>query len=133
MICRRCGAVLVEAEGPGAFWDCASCDGRFRLTGDGELVERWLGALSLVLYRVQFSPDPRPRATSDAAQVVAELSRPELEAQLTQLVDEIQSELDQPTQRVGDILDLQADEDVLREYLALVADEIRGILDRSRP
>ena len=61
------------------------------------------------------------------------MSRPELEAQLTQLVDEIQSELDQPTQRVGDILDLQADEDVLREYLALVADEIRGILDRSRP
>jgi hypothetical protein len=46
-------------------------------------------------------------------------------AQLQYLIDEIESEISHPTQKVKDILKCAGSESDLREYLSLVAKELK--------
>jgi hypothetical protein len=117
--CPRCGRVLTRTESYSSirFFECVPCRRAYaRQSGQG-LHERWLGPLSLVLYGVIFEKRPQDAATRIAALYVDDPRRDEL-------VAEIRLELRQPSQSVREILDLRASETDLREFLALVADEL---------
>jgi hypothetical protein len=73
----------------------------------------------LVLYGVIFEQRPQDSATRIAGLFANDPRRDDI-------VAEIRLELREPSQSVRKILDLRASETDLREFLALVADEISG-------
>ena len=131
MNCPRCGSVELQPIS-GTDPDLVSCQGcgrNFGVTSDGELVEKWLGPLGLVLYPVIFESDPQKEASRIADELYAasqpgehSIFRPLPLDQLRQMISEIRTELEHPSQNVRDILDLRGSETDLREYLDLVAD-----------
>lgn len=118
--CLRCGSSLNESGTTESisFWTCPACARRFAQRDGGELTERWGSALSLVLYGVIFTERPQERAALIASRL-DHLDR-------DWLVSEIEEELRNLSQSVRDILDLRASEEDLREFLALVARELRA-------
>ncbi len=137
MNCPRCGTVELETTSDDAieFVECPQCNRYFRVTSDGNLVEKWLGPLSLVLYLVIFGKQPQKEARRIADELYAasdpsrrSVFRTLSRDQLGQVLSEIQMELEHPTQKVRDILGAQAEEADLREYLALVAKRLGALL-----
>ena len=115
--CYRCHEVL-EPDGSSkglSFWKCQPCNWGFTRHEDGELTERWMGPLSLVLYGVMFDEEP-----------VKSVDRVEAHLITDQLLDEISAELANPRQKVSRILTSRATEDATREFL-------RALLLRHRP
>ena len=133
MNCPRCDNIRLE-QLPGdeaRFVSCPDCGRVFRVTSDGELVEKWLGPRSLVLYPVLSEDHPQKEASRIADELFASsepgkrsVFRRFSREQLRQVISEIRLELERPTQNVRDILHLRAKETDLREYLALVADHL---------
>lgn len=97
--------------------DLPECGRRYAQREGCSLTERWGGALSLVLYGVIFTTRPQERAAFNAAQLD--------HIDSDWLISEIEYELNHPSQSVREILDLPASEEDLREFLALVALELR--------
>ncbi len=118
--CLRCaGAALTPTDSAESvkFYVCPACTRRYAQTVGGALTERWPGPLGVVLYGVQFESRPQGRA-ADISSRLAHLDRDIIAA-------EIRRELAQPSQPVREILPgMPASEADLREYLALVADEL---------
>lgn len=100
-----------------SFWECPLCHRQYTQKAGGALTERWMGALSLVLYGVIFEMYPQRRAEF----IATRLDHIDREW----LISEIELELNNPSQTVRDILDLPASEDDLREFLSMVAVELR--------
>lgn len=136
--CPKCSGEL-KHEG-GHFHTCVHCARRYRLTSAGTFVERWGGAISVVLYPVIFAQKPQERA----ADIGNSLCRSALEGeksifrrmssdQLKMIQSEISDELESPTQAVKEILRCHASEGDLREYLAAVAKILRNFLDDQQP
>jgi hypothetical protein len=105
------------------------------VTPDGKLVEAWLGPISLLLYPILFSRRPQVEAERVAGEVYAatqpghrSIFRSFTSEQLRDLLAEVRLELEHPSQRVRDILDLPQDEAALREYLALVANRLAELM-----
>jgi len=74
----------------------------------------------MVLYPVMFEANPGKHCKR-----VAEMfAKHESGEQIRLIVQEIQLELDNPTQPVRDILESQASEEDLRKYLRCVADRL---------
>lgn len=119
--CPRCGCALTPAESPASisFYECPRCGRRYARSEGESLHERWVGPLSLVLYGVIFEQRPQDAAVH-IAQALADDPRRDV------IVAEIRLELREPSQSVREILDLRASEADLREFLALVADELSG-------
>jgi hypothetical protein len=128
--CLRCKSVRLELEEFYGtrdridFYFCPQCQWRFaKRTGRG-LCDRWLSPLSTVLYEIIFEPHPQDKASAVAADILTYL--PSEEVQL--IKSEIQRELEHPTQQVRDILDMPHEEQDLREFLRLVANQLgKGI------
>jgi hypothetical protein len=137
MKCLKCECSELCDEGD-SFYRCPECNRRFRLHGGRELVERWLGPISLVLYSVIFTRSPQLRA-SEIAEGLYQSALPNGKgmfrkftwAQLQYLVDEIESEISNPTQKVKDILKCAGSESDLREYLRLVAKELKDKINSN--
>lgn len=114
------------------FYSCPKCYRSYRMQDDGSLVERWLGPISLVLYAVIFTRSPQARA-SEIAEGLYQSALPDGNrmfrsftwAELHYLIDEIEGELSHPTQMVKEILECAGSESDLREYLGLVAKELK--------
>jgi Zn-finger nucleic acid-binding protein len=137
MNCPRCETVELETTSSDVvkFFACPQCGRHFRATSDGKLVEKWLGPLSLVLYPVIFEKQPQKEAGRIADELYAasdpgrrSMFRPFARDKLKQMLSEIQMELEHPTQKIRDILDAQGEEADLREYIALVAERLGGLL-----
>lgn len=124
MSCLRCASVkllmLPESSQEMTFYHCPQCHRQFARRPGQALTERWLGALSLVLYSVIFSPKPQ----TEVNRIVAILRAQQNAESLVWIEREIRLELASPTQNVRDILDLPASEQDLREFLALMADRL---------
>lgn len=126
--CPRCRAQAVELL-QDSFARCSVCGRSFRITDRGTLVERWLGPLSLVLYPVQFDRHPQTVAVQVAQNLRTGTGfRKFSDAELREILLEIRSELQHPTQEVREILDCEASESDLRQYLAGVADQLDCLL-----
>ncbi len=94
-----------------------------RSPGMTTLHDRWSSPISHVLYYVIFAPDPPAEAERVAATVAEERSREEIGT----LIEEIRLELADPVQQVRDILNQDQPEEVLREYLHLLADQLEQL------
>jgi len=83
-----------------------------------------LHPVSLALYGVIFEPLPFPHAHRIAKSLVQNRSPDEIVA----LVNEIELEIESPTQRVRDILENVATEAECREFLAAVVHKMQSDL-----
>lgn len=110
----------VDPGGGLQFFRCGACRRDYALRSPGQLVDRWRSPLSLVLYPIIYSTDPR----ADAGKVVKMFAG---HLGVSEIVSDIRAELSKPTQRVRDIHRLEAPETVVseadvREFLRLVAE-----------
>ena len=102
---------------------CSLCPAQYTRSSDGSLTDRWLSPISLVLYFIIFSKDPR----EDVPRAIENIRQNHSAELLSNIVSDIRRELDEPKQRVRDILNLMAPEELVseadvREFLGLVAD-----------
>jgi hypothetical protein len=111
--------LLPESSREIKFYRCPTCGWNYA-KGQGEsLHDRWLSPISLVLYLVTSTKDPRERIDQIADQFIEQRNRDELST----LVREIDRELEEPTQRVTEILDFahSPSEEIVREFLGGVS------------
>ncbi len=137
MNCPRCEAVELELTlgNHVSFAECPRCHRQFRVTAAGDLVEKWLGPLSLVLYPVIFETRPQNEAERIANELYA-ASKPGRRSifrsfsrdELGRLLAEMRLELEHPSQKVRDVLALHAEEEDLRQYLARVAERLGELM-----
>ncbi len=125
LTCYRCTGVelrrLPESSTEVEFFECPVCQRHYARKPGGSLTYRWLHPVTLALYGVIFDEDPLSRAVSEADAFSATRSA----ADLRQIVEEIELELDEPTHNVREPLDNRATEEKCREYLRAFADRIR--------
>jgi hypothetical protein len=122
--CKDVGLTCSEAADGYEFFKCPRCKRWFtRSPGMATLHDRWGGPISHVLYYVIFAPDPPAEAERVAATVAEERSREDVGT----IIEEIRLELADPVQQVRDILNQDQPEEVLREYLRLLADHLEQL------
>ncbi len=135
--CPRCDGVeiLLPSTDEVSFVTCQQCNRHFRVTLNGELVDRWLSPLSLILYPVIFDTHPQKEAERIANELYASsqsggrsIFRSFTREELQQLLSDVRLELEKPTQKVREILDLHGEEADLRQYLAAVAQRLGQLM-----
>lgn len=116
--CKDAGLTPTDSADGYEFFTCPRCERKFtKSPGSTTLHDRWGSPISLVLYKTIFALDPPAEAESLAA-TFAEQSSPE---EVTTIIEEIRLELSDPAQQVRDIHNQDQSEEVLREYLRLLA------------
>ncbi len=124
--CPRCGGPLVlnpDSTAEITFYDCPSCPWWFAQEPGEDLHDRWGSPLSIALYSQIFEKHPDRTAEENAKALLAQ--RPDL---ILSILNEIDRELESPTQKVSEIFDfLYPDEDKLRIHLKLLAVALRRI------
>jgi len=113
---------MPQSTAAAAFFECPACGRQYTLKRGKALTFRWGHPVSLALYPAQMFPDPRGGEAAAAKDMMRGKSREEIAA----MADEIVLELDQPSQRVRDILDCVAPEEICRAYLAGVVRALRA-------
>jgi transposase-like protein len=121
--CLRCKTtVLIVSPSPSgiSFFECPKCHRNYARKSGGSLCFRWPHPIGLVVYPVIFEANP-----GQHCERVAKLfAKQESSERIKQIVQEINLELEDPTQQVRDILECHASEDDLRKYLRCVADRL---------
>jgi hypothetical protein len=126
--CKDVGLTYTDSGDGYEFFKCPRCERRFtKSPGMTTLHDRWGSAISHVLYDVIFAPDPPAEAERVAASIAEEHSR----EQISTLIEEIRLELSDPVQEVRDIHNQDQPEEVLREYLRLLADDLGPAIGRE--
>ena len=124
--CLRCSGVelarLPESTEEITFFECPSCHRHYALSPGHSLNYRWLHPVSLALYCVLFNREPLSAAPFVAKELVRGRSR---DASL-KMIEEIELELERPTQNVREILDNPQSEEECREFLQAVVTYIRA-------
>jgi hypothetical protein len=125
--CPRCGASLVlnpDTDATITYYDCPSCPWHFAQEPGRGLHDRWLSPLSIALYSQIFEKHPEKTAEENAKALQSQ--RPDL---ISEILSEIDRELESPTQQVSEIFDfMYPNEDALRIHLKLLAAVLRRIL-----
>ena len=120
--CLRCETteltILPESDDQITFYECASCRRRFAKQPGRGLCDRWPGPIGLILYGIQFEPQPQEHFQRVAQDVFETRPRGEI----ARMIEEIEEELRKPRQQVRDILGLPHEEEQLRAFLRLVVD-----------
>jgi hypothetical protein len=133
--CLRCKTVTLEVLDTLpeiTCYRCLHCKRHYAKEPGKGLVSRWGSPLSLALYGVIFAADAIPHVADTARELARSRDSQAIEA----LADEIQLELDEPTQRVAEIHDMAAPkaEEHLRDFLRLVVEELRqAVVGRQPP
>jgi len=124
--CPRCGGPLVmdpDSDATMTYYNCPSCPWHFAQKAGQDLHDSWLSPLSIALYSQIFERHPDQTAEENAKALLSQ--RPDL---ITAILDEIDRELDSPTQKLSEIFDfLYPNEDGLRIHLKLLAVALRRI------
>ena len=124
--CPRCGGSLVldpDTTETITYYNCPSCPWHFAQAPGKGLHDRWLSPLSIALYSQIFEKHPDQTAEENAKALLSQ--RPDL---IAAILNEIDRELESPTQKVSEIFDfLYPDEDKLRIHLKLLAAALRRI------
>ena len=127
--CPRCpGVALIrspESSREIDFFECPSCNRYYAKKPGGSLTYRWLHPVTLALYGVIFDEEPVPRARPIVDQFIKDRPR----KLLLNMVDEIELELEHPTQPVREALGNYATEEKCREYLAAFVSHMRSRLE----
>lgn len=122
--CKDVGLTPTDSADGYEFFKCPRCERRFtKSPSSTTLHDRWGSAISQVLYYVIFAPDPAAEAERVAETLFEELTR----EQIGTLIEEIRLELADPVQRVQDIHGQDQPEEVLREYLRLLANHLKEL------
>ena len=137
LLCIKCKdeALKIVDEN---FYRCGKCERQFRVADSGELVDRWMSPISIVLYPVIFSARP----VEDAQRVAEGLYESTIPGsnsifmefsleQIQYLITDINDELSTPTQKVSAILDCKASEEDVRKYLGKVVNTLCSILEKN--
>jgi len=128
LICLRCSDItlqLLPTSGDGiSFFDCPSCKRSYAKKDGGSLTFRWRHPITIALYNVIFEDEPLPYAIREAGFFMEGRPR-EI---LIRMVEEIELELDYPTQEIREALDNRATEEKCREYLRAFVSHIRSRL-----
>src|SRR5215467_10773854 len=121
---RCAGVELTPISSPAGieFFECPKCSRHYARKPGGRLTFRWLHPVSLPLYAVLFVTDPLERTCAVADQFVAERSAEEM----NRIADEIQLELEHPTQNIREILDNPQTENQCRAFLAAFVECVRN-------
>lgn len=123
--CWRCGGhleILPESDETIRFFCCGACLRNYAQKSGKGLTDRWMSPLSIALYGTQFYEQPARRAGWHADQLLAERDAAWIEI----LLEDIDSELETPEQRVRDILDCRPSEEECRRFLSELAVHLRA-------
>jgi hypothetical protein len=124
--CLRCDSpklnVLPESNDQITFYQCPSCLRQYAQRAGRTLCDRWLSPLGIVLYGIQFEPNPQ----AGAERVARSLLQQQKPEEITRMIFEIEAELQEPRQQVRDILDLPQAEEELRAFLRRVVEYWRA-------
>lgn len=127
--CLRCDSpkltVLPESNDQITFYQCPSCMRQYAQRAGRTLCDRWLSPLSIVLYGIQFEPNPQ----ASAERVARSLLQQQEPAEITRMIFEIEAELQEPRQQVRDILDLPHAEEEVRAFLRQVVEYWRAEIE----
>jgi hypothetical protein len=124
--CLRCKDVALASLSPVqdiAFFECPQCRRQYALKPGKDLTFRWGHPISHLLYPVIFSTSPLAAEVNRVVRTILETTS---ESDRKAAVEETVLELNDPTQKLVDILDCRASEAELREYLSAVCDHIRN-------
>jgi hypothetical protein len=110
--------VLPESNDQITFYQCPSCLRQYAQRAGRTLCDRWLSPLGIVLYGIQFEPNPQ----AGAERVARSLLQQQKPEEITRMILEIEAELQEPRQQVRDILDLTQAEEELRAFLRRVVE-----------
>ena len=124
--CLRCSGVeltrLPESSEEITFFECPSCHRHYARSPGHSLTYRWLHPVSLALYCILFNREP----LSATPFVAKELMRGRSRDASLKMIEEIELELQRPTQNVREILDNPQSEEECREFLQAVVTYIRA-------
>lgn len=127
--CLRCDfatlTVLPESNDQITFYQCPSCQRYYAQRAGRTLCDRWLSPLGIVLYGIQFEPNPQ----AGAERVARSLLHQQKPEEITRMILEIEAELQEPRQQVRDILDLPQAEEELRAFLRRVVEYWRAEIE----
>jgi hypothetical protein len=125
--CLRCAnvALVPDADSPDTvtFYECPACYRRYALKDGGSLTFRWLHPISIALYAFAFRSEPPAGHVENAARDILNLEGDER----PRFVEEIQDELDHPTQQISQMLDFEKTEAECREFLVAVMERTRKL------
>ena len=127
--CLRCDSTpltaLPESNDQITFYQCTLCRRQYAQRTGGTLCDRWLSPLSIVLYGIQFESQPEAGAKR-VARALIEQRKPE---EITNMISEIEAELQEPRQQVRDILNLPQSEEEVRAFLGRVVEYWRSEIE----
>lgn len=130
VLCLRCSTTdlrrLSESTQEVEFFECPSCLRHYASKSGGALTYRWLHPISLALYGVIFESRP----LEHAQRIVESLVRDRPPEEIVVFVEEIELELEHPTQQVRSIIGNVASETECREFLTAVARKMRERLSQ---
>jgi hypothetical protein len=112
---------LPESTKKITFFECPSCYRHYAKLPRHSLTYRWLHPVSIVLYAILFEREPLSKAPFVAEELMRRRSRDES----LEMIEEIELELQSPTQNVREILDNPQSEEECREFLQAVVTYIR--------
>jgi hypothetical protein len=123
--CLRCANVKLRRL-PGStfeirFFACPRCHRQYAKKPETALTFRWLHPVTLPLYAVLFEVEPLSAIEIAVIKCMKGRSRKELCA----IVDEIDLELESPTQNIREILDNLATEEKCRDFLRAFVTHVR--------
>jgi hypothetical protein len=123
--CLRCSGVeLTRLPGSAeeiTFFECPSCYRHYAQRPGHSLTYRWLHPISLALYCILFDRDPLSKAPFVAEELMRRRSRDES----LKMIEEIELELQRPTQNVRDMLNNPQSEEECRVFLQAIVTYIR--------
>ena len=130
--CVQCADVALTPIQPSPnnieFFECPKCYRAYARKSGGTLTFRWPHPVSLALYAALFATEPIQIAPDVAERFASQRSAEEM----IRIVDEIEIELQHPTQNVRDILDNSQTEDQCRAFLRAFVACVRAKLGRVR-
>lgn len=132
--CLRCPKEKLEKlSSPSneiTFFECKKCKRNYTKRHGKDLHDRWLSAISLILYPIIFSKDPVTDSKRVANRFIQGSYKRTL---LKRITEEIELELSKPTQNVKDILTLKysTSERVVREYLKKVSIYFKNYIKKN--
>lgn len=126
-LCLRCKTMALNPldAPPGiAFFECPACHRQFAGDEKGALHFRWGHPITLLLYSVIFEAHPAERCEP----VADEFLKMQSSDFVQRAVQEIELELDDPTQQLRDTVKCGAPEFEVRAFLACVARRLEAAL-----
>lgn len=127
-VCLRCRDTRLDSVSASAsdieFFKCPCCGRQYAKQAEGELTFRWPHPVALPLYSVLFEQ----HSMSRAPEVARTLYQQRPADELASMIEEIERELDQPSQQVRAILDNPQSEEECRAFLRAFVAELRDRL-----